>query len=79
MPVNKVPTANLTNYSTTVDPNTGEVVVTARFQGVDVDQRVQCTPPCILFFSPTTGFHAGHLPDGVEPNWQVADVIQSIT
>lgn len=78
MPVNKVPTANLTNYSTTVNPNTDEIQIVARYQGVDVNQVVPCAPPCIVFFSPTSGFHVAHL-DDVGADWQVADVIQSIT
>jgi len=78
MPVNKPQMAQFTNYSLTNDPSTGELVITARFQGKDVNQRLMVQPPCVLFFDPIGGFYAVSVP-GMTDTWQFADVVLSIT
>jgi hypothetical protein len=78
MPVVHLSGASLTQYQETVNAQ-GEIVITARYQGVDLAQTLICEPPCIIFFNPATlNFYVGHLEE-YQPNSQFVEVVTAIT
>jgi hypothetical protein len=51
MPINKAQTANIQQYTESVNVN-GEIHITGRFDGVQMDQTLPNKIPCIIMFDP---------------------------
>jgi hypothetical protein len=78
MPINKVETALLTNYTESFNAN-GELVISARDGNIQLSQTLPINPPGLLMYSPLDNNFAfvPYTPYG--PGYQLVSVIESFT